>query len=178
MFRRFLLVLMMLLALGSLATACGGDDSDDSGDDATSADDDKGDSKSSNKNDVKVPTIKDGVLADGSAHVEVSGDKDLKLDPKGGGFIQGGFALLTFTNSEATVILSFQPDSKDEPGGLSFTTKDVSTAGEWGKDCSVTVDDGAKELKGDFSCKELEAVSPTTTKNFKVKINGSFTLPR
>lgn len=180
MFRRTLLLLTILPVVLAFAACGGGDDSDDSDNPFSSGDEKSGDSKSSNGDDfdVKVPIMKDGVLGDGTAHIQVSGDRDMKLDPKGNGIINGGFALLTFTNSDATVILSFQPGSKDEPGAISFTTKDISTAGEWGADCSVTVDDGAKELKGEFSCKELEAVSPTTTKNFKVKISGSFTLPR
>ncbi len=111
-------------------------------------------------------------------HVEVAGDKDVKIDAPGNGLATGGYTLLTFGNDKASVILAFQADSKEAPGALSITTEEFATAGEWGTDCTVTVDDGANELKGEFDCKDVEAVDARTAKAYEIRIKGSFSVPR
>lgn len=180
--RRSLLVLIPALALLS---ACGGGDDDDSGGDSDDSSDQAsspttsggGSSRSSN-GDVDIPAIKDGAFANGEVHVEVSGDKDLKLDLKGNGIATGGYALLTFANDEATVILAFQADVKDEPGGLSVTHPALATAGAWGDGCTVTIDEGANEVKGEFECRDLDAVQPGTVNAYEVRVSGNFSVTR
>jgi hypothetical protein len=171
-------LLILFPALAVLA-ACGGSDdaSDDSGG-ASSSPAAKDDATRSSNSAAKIPAIKDGNFVDGTIHAEVSGGKDFKLDAKGNGIATGGFALLTYSNSEGTVILSFQADSKEEPGGVAVTTAELATAGAWGADCTVTVDDAAKELKGEFNCKEIEAVDPKAVKTYKVRVKGTFSASR
>lgn len=180
--RRSLLVLIPALAI---LGACGGGDDDNSGGDS---DDSSGgspspttttgdDSRSSNGG-ANISAIKDAVFADGEVHVEVSGDKDFKIDVKGNGLATGGSVLLTFGSDKATVILAFQADSKEAPGGLSVTTEDISTAGEWGTDCTVTMDDGANELKGEFECENVEAVDIRAAKVYEVRMKGNFSVSR
>lgn len=178
---RSLSISAALLAIFAVMAACGGsdDDSDDS-----SEDDDASSSSGSNSNNnnsggsAKIPAIKDGTFGEGNLHVEVSGDKDFKLDAQGNGIATGGYALLTFGNSESTVILAFQGDSKDEPGGVSVTATQLSTAGEWGRDCTVDVQDTAKEFKGNFTCKEIEGVDSKSFKAHKIRLSGNFSVPR
>ena len=179
-FRKLLLLLIpVLLILGS----CGGGDDDDS----SSDDDDGGDTPSSAKRsgdrkgsngDVDVPTVKDGAFAEGSVHIEYSGGKDFKGDLKGSGFTQGGFTLLTFASDDAAVTISFQPESKDEVGGLLISTKDFSTAAVWGTDCSVDAQEGAKAFKGEFECDEIEGIEPGKVKSHKVRVKGNFSVSR
>ncbi|MCL4240435.1 MAG: hypothetical protein KJ048_03705 [Dehalococcoidia bacterium] len=179
--RRSLLVLIPALAL---LGACGGGDDDDSGGDSGDSSDQSssptttsGDSRSSN-GDVDIPEIKDGAFADGEVHVEVSGDKDFKFDLKGNGIATGGYTLLTFGSDEASVILAFQAGSKDEAGGLSITHTKLATAGAWGTDCTVTIDEGADEVKGEFGCKDLEGIEPGSVKTYKVRVSGNFSVTR
>lgn len=177
-FQRLLLTFVPTLFVFA---ACGGGDDVASGDD-----DDDADARSSannsrdekGSNDVTVPAVKDGVFAGGSVRIEYSGGKDFKADIQGNGVTQGGFTLLTFASEEASIVLSFQPDSEDDPGGLLITTKDISTAGEWGGDCSVSAEDGAKELKGEFECDEIEGVEPGTAKSHKIRVQGNFSVSR
>lgn len=182
-FRKFLLLMFIPAVLVITGCGGGGDDDDDSGGDddggdTTSSEKSNGDNKSSNR-DVDIPDIKDGNFTDGSVHLEYSGGKDFKGDIKGNGIATGGFTLLTFADEEGSVLISFQPDSKDEPGGLAITTKDISTAGEWGDECSISVDDGAKELKGEFECGQIEALEVSSAgKTLKVRVKGNFSLTR
>lgn len=176
--RRSLLVLIPALAIFG---ACGGgdDDSDGEADDASPASGSgSGASGRSSNKDSRVPAIKDGVFGDGKLHVEISGGKNLEIDARGNGLATGGYTLLTFGNEKATVILAFQADSKEAPGAVSVTTAEMATAGEWGTQCTVTVDDGATELKGEFECKEVEATDMKSVKSYKVRIQGDFAVPR
>lgn len=185
--RRSLLVLIPSLAIFG---ACGGgnDDSGDDADGSSASGSGSGDSASStggggndggtSNKDTGVLAIKDGVFGDGEVHIEVSGGKNLEVDAKGSGLATGGYTLLTFGTDKATVILAFQADSKDAPGAISITTAEMATAGEWGTQCTVTVDDGAKQLQGEFECKEVEATDMKSAKSYKVRIQGDFAVPR
>ena len=174
--RAFRTALLLALPALALLAACGGDDdSDDAGGDASSGST-KGAKSSSGG--ATIPTIKDGNFTEGTVSLQVSGGQDLKVDAKGNGIANGGFALLTFANDEATVILSIQGGSKDEPGGIAITTKKFATAGDWNKECTLSVNDGATELKGEFSCKDIDAVDPTSAKTYKLRATGKFTVRR
>jgi hypothetical protein len=166
-----------------ILAACGGGDDDESSGDGD--DDDGGDTTSSvnrgdkkGSNDSKIPTLKDGGFGGGSVHIEYSGGKDFKGDFEGNGIAQGGFTLLTFVSDHGSVLISFQPDSKDEPGGLAITTKDISTAGEWGVDCSITAEEEGNKLEGEFECDEIEAIEPGGVKSHKVRVKGNFSVSR
>jgi hypothetical protein len=196
---RILFLLLLLVPGLLLAAACGSDDDDDSGatgDDAT-ADatreddggdgDDQGDEEPSDGGDegdegddepsgggggADIPELDDGVY-EGEVHVEISGDHDETIDAEGSAFIQGGFALFTFGDTEATVILSF--GDSEEPGALSITTGGVSTAGEWGTDCEITVEESDTEINGEFSCSSLDALEIGGLDELEINVNGSFT---
>lgn len=178
--RRSLLIMIPVLAL---LGACGGgdDDSDDRGNDPggdSSTPTTSGDAPGSSNGSANIPAIKDAVFADGEVHVEVSGDKDFKLDLKGNGIATGGYALLTFVNDEASVILAFQADSEEEAGGLSLTHTALATAGEWGGDCTVNLDESGNGLKGEFRCKDIAAVQPGSANTLEVTVKGDFSVTR
>jgi len=176
---RSLLLLIALLASLAVLAACGsGDDVDDSADDDDDSSESSNNNGSSSSRDTDIPTIKEGVLGEGTVHIEVSGDKDFEVDTKGSGIVSGPLALLTFVSPDATVLITFQSGSEGEPGAVSITTADLSTAGEWGKDCSVEVDDGATELKGSFTCNKVEAVELKSLESHQVRLEGNFSVPR
>ncbi len=177
-FRTSLLVLVPCLAL--LASCGGDDDSDDSsgGDDASSATTAKGDAGGTSNLSVKVPAIKDGNFEKGTVHIEVSGGKDFKVDLEGNGLATNGFALLTFASNDASVQISLSNDSKNEPGGLALTARQLATGGGWGTDCSVSVNDGDKELKGEFECKQVDGIEPGSVKTHRVHLKGTFSATR
>ncbi|HET7738477.1 MAG TPA: hypothetical protein VFK32_07880 [Tepidiformaceae bacterium] len=167
-----------------LVSACGssGDDSDaadSNGDDNGSSNDngsgDRDNDRSSGGGDV--PRLDDGAYLRGSLHIKVSGDEDLEEDLEGNAFSQGGFSILTFGSSTATVILGFNPDSPDDPGAISVTSADVSTAGEWGDGCEISVEESDGKVKGEFSCDDLDALG-SSTDDITVDIEGTFTLER
>jgi hypothetical protein len=197
-------LLLLLLVPGLLLAACGDDDVDsaDGGDDATAdatrEDDggdggDEGDDEPAGDGDdepadggedegddepsgggggADIPELDDGVY-EGEVHVEISGDHDETIDAEGSAFVQGGFALFTFGDTEATVILSF--GDSEEPGALSITTGGVSTAGEWGTDCEITVEESDTEINGEFSCSSLDALEIGGLDELEINVNGSFT---
>lgn len=174
-----------------LAASCGGGDDDDDGKD--SGGDDGGSTSSSsspgtgsgsgsgsgpgNKK-VEIPAIKDGTFATAKVHIEVSGGKTLKLDLDGSGIALNKLAMITVSTPEASVQVVAQGDSKDEPGAVSFTTKELSTAAGFGEHCSVKITDGDKELKGEFDCGEVDAIEPGTVKTYRVKLKGTFSATR
>lgn len=173
----FLLLLPALLVLG----ACGGggddDDDDDSGDSGGVAGSNSG-NRARNSDGADLKEIKDGVFDKGKVRLEVSGDKDFEIEVDGGGIVNGGFALLTFGSTDATVLLSFQPGSEGEPGAFSLTSKELVAGGEWGPDCDVSYEDGSTELKGEFECDNIEGIEGTTTKSYDVKVKGTFSVTR
>lgn len=140
-----------------------------------------GSSSSSSNSGLKVtiPEIKDGTFQ-GKVHVEVSGDKDFKGDiPSVGGLTLNGLTLLNFSDNDRTISLVFQQGSKDDRGGMTFSSKEIATADGWGEHCSVTVEESGGTLKGDFSCAKLDAADPRSpTKAYKIKMTGNFSMQR
>ncbi len=173
-------MLVVLPAL-LLLSACGGDD-DDSG----NGDDSSGDSSpsssngssGSSKNSVNISKIKDGGFSTAKVHIEVSGGKDFKMDLEGNGLATSGFALLAFTSDDGSVQLTLNGTDKDEPGGIGLTARQLASGGGWGQDCSVKSEDGDKELKGEFECKDVEGIEPGSVKTHKVRIRGTFSATR
>ena len=164
------LALLSLLPLVLLFTACGssGDDDDDSSDEATPG----SSSSNSGSNKSSVSDIKNGNYRSGKVHVEVSGDAKGTFDADGTGYADGGIALLTYGSRDAAVLLSFEENGD---GALSVTTNDYAGAWDWGKDCKLNADQSDDGFEGEFSCEKVEAVSPTSTKTFKLSIKGTFT---
>ena len=127
---------------------------------------------------MNIPAIKDGNFEKSTVHMEVSGGKDFKLDLEGNGLATNGFTLLTFASNDESVQITLQNDSKNESGGLVLTARQLATGGGWGTDCSVNVNDGEKELKGEFECKQVEGIEPGSVKTHKVHLKGTFTATR
>lgn len=162
-------------------SACGGDDDDDSSSADSSSTSPAGStngSGNSSKNAVNIPKIKDGSFGGAKLHVEISGGKDMKLDLEGSGLGTNGLTLLGFSTTEASAQITLQGDSNSEQGGLAVTAKGIATGGGWGSDCSVKVDDGDKELKGEFECKQVDGVEPGGTKTYRVHLKGTFSATR
>lgn len=186
-FRRSLLVLG-LVPLLILAGACGssGDDSDDDDDGGSSADatqpkgsDTSGSSGSGSTASSKGgngKSVRNGELT-GPIKVEISGDKKARFEAEGGGAVFGGAVILNFGDGENMVALTVGTE-KDDPGGIALTTKELSTAGEWGRTCEINLDDSESGLKGEFTCKGIAAIGLGSTKTFKVTLTGSFAMKR
>ncbi len=167
--------LLALVPVVLLVAACGGDDDDsngDAGDESSGAT-----SERSSGDGARIPQVRDANFVSGKVHIEVSGDKDFKVDSDGNGIAANGFTLLTYGSEDATVILSFQ-SAGEGPGALSLTTAQLATSGEWGRDCTLKIEDGSDELKGEFTCKELDAIDPKTVKDFQIRVFGSFSAKR
>ena len=174
-------VAFALLPALLLLSSCGGDDDDSSnGDDSSGSSSSSSSSSSSgsSKNSVDIPKLKDGNFEKAKAHIEVSGGKDFKVDYDGNGMATNGFALLAFTNNDGSVQITLNGTEKNEPGGLGLTTREIASGGGWGKDCSVKVTDGDKELKGEFECKQVDGIEPGTIKTHKLTIKGTFSATR
>lgn len=174
--------ILILAPVLALLGACGGS-SDDSADDSPFGNSRGSDTTSTavtgSGSGDKVPTIEDGAYQTGKVHIEITGDQKVTLDMDGtGGFASGGFALFNYGSSTASVIMTFSTESEDAPGGLVVTTSDFATAGEWGKECKVTVDQSGTSVKGQITCDELKAVSVNAAKEYKLKIKGTFTADR
>lgn len=64
-----------------------------------------------------------------------------------------------------------------ETGGHRYHLAKVDGGRELGG-CTQTISDSPKEFKGEFECKDIEGVSPTTAKTLTVTIKGSFSAAR
>ncbi len=187
------LIVLGALPLLILVGACGGsgDDSDEDEDGGPSAEASQagaGDSTSSagsgspasgpttSSKSGERKTVRDGGLT-GSVRIEISGDKKAKFEAKGGGIVVGGTVVLNFGDAENIVILAIGTEG-DEAAGFAITTKDLSTAGEWGQSCDFRYEDSESALKGEFACKGIPAVALGTAKTYKVSVSGSFDLER
>ncbi len=187
------LIVLGALPLLILMGACGGsgDDSDDDEDGESSAEATQtreGDSSGSTgsgptASGPTVPsksgegkTVRDGALT-GAVKVEITGDKKAKFEAEGGGVVLGGAVMLSFGDAETGVLLTVGT-GKDDRGGFAITTKELSTAGEWGESCDISFDDSETALKGQFACKGIPAVAIGSTRTYKITIAGSFALKR
>ena len=164
--------------------ACGGggDDDDDSRSpgDSPFGNDKSGDSGSTSTNDVALAKFEDGNFDKGSVHVEITGDKKMTFDVDGvGGLALNGLALLTFSDNDKTgVSISVNKVAGEDPGGIAVTSAELITGGAWGTECTLKLTDSSKDLKGQFECKDVEAVSPTAAKSYKVTVKGNFSVER
>jgi hypothetical protein len=108
--------------------------------------------------------------------IEISGDKKVKIDADGNGTAVPGFALLTYIagDNNASVQIGIQSDDDENAGAVAITHKDVVTTGAWGQDCKVTVTESGGKLNGEFTCDNVDALEPGSTKSLKVKLKGTF----
>jgi hypothetical protein len=170
--------LISLFAMAMLlVAACGGGDDDDggSGDDD---DDDSGAESSGSSRDAKdldFPEFKAGNYTGGKVHLQVSGDEDQTFDVDGNGIGTDGFANLAYLTGNASIVLTFINDKSDGPGAVSITTDKFATAGEWGKDCDVSVKQSSGGIEGDFECKGIDGLKTGTVKGLKLNLKGTFT---
>ncbi len=173
---KWTLLLSLLAALMLVAVACGGngDGDENTPDDDEGSGSENGGSSRNSDNDVEIPDLKAVQYTGGKVHIEISGDEDLELDADGGGFGNEGFALLTYGSNKATIILSFQNGDDEEPGSLSITTAEFAMGGGWGQDCSVSFEDSANGLSGEFECDDVEGIRPGSIDTVKADIKGTF----
>lgn len=169
-------VLCILVLLLPALVACGSSGDDDDDDDGSSPFGDGGSqaTKSGKRSDVKLPNIKAATYGSGKAHIEISGDKTQKIDLEGNGIAQDGFGLFTYVGSDGSIQISVSSTSGESPGGFGLTTTEVATGGEWGKECTVTMEQTGAEAKGEFSCDTLDALQPGSAKTHRVKVKGTF----
>lgn len=177
----FLLSIIMLLAFG---VACGGDDDDtggtspgfgpgsggsgSSGRDSTAA-------SSSGGNSARIAKIEDAAYTSGTVHIEVTGDKRATFDKDGSGYAGGGLLLMTFADGDVSALLTFADEgSGDSPGAAAVTTKEFSTAAEWGKDCTFKLEQSKSSASGEFECKDIQAIDLQSAKTYKVTVKGKF----
>src|SRR5258706_10887117 len=76
--------------------------------------------------------VKDAAYPSGRVHVEFGGDSGGAVEIDGGGVIIGGFANITFsdTNRQASVIFGV---GGDQPGAAAFTWVGIPSGGGFGK---------------------------------------------
>jgi hypothetical protein len=176
-------VIVLVLAVLLVGAGCGGDDDDSASSDAagstaegtsktTEAPADDG-ASSSNSGDL--PTLGDASYAKGTAHFEVSGDKDASYDLLGGGATTGGFTTLSFRDDGTGATLAIVwGDSESDPA-VALAGEDFATGGTIGKECSVSVDTSdATSVAGEFECKDMPGVGGV--QELKLDAKGSFEL--
>jgi hypothetical protein len=165
--------------------ACGGgddDDSDDSSSDDSGADSESGDDSDNDDrddegedSDANIPDIEAAFYGSGEVRIKITGDKDLEIRAEGNGIAQEGFALFTYQSSDASVQIGLSNVEGEPPGAIAVTTSEISTAAEWGRDCTVSLDQSDGEASGEFSCDEVDALVPGSTDTIRVKLEGTFT---
>ncbi|MBA4181246.1 MAG: hypothetical protein C0506_11710 [Anaerolinea sp.] len=184
MISRFRLTLL-LLPLFAFLVACGG--SGDSSDDASNGSDTTGPGKpgsasgsgsQKSKKSGTIPDIKDGAFQKGTIRVEITGDKRSTVNLDGNGYAQSGALLLTYASNEAGAFLTFVPEKSDDEGGFAITTKELATAGTWGKECDMTVDAQGEKVSGEFECNKIDAVVPGEAKTYRINLKVKFSAER
>lgn len=165
---------MFVLVVPAFVACGGGDDDDDDDGGSSQVPGGSSGSNSGSKSDAKLPQVKAGNYGSGKVHIEITGDKDLKLDLDGNGFAQDGYALFTYAGTDATVAIALSNESEDTPGAVTVTHKDVATAAEWGSDCKITFEQSGGTAKGDFSCDTVDGIQPGGTKSYRIKLKGTF----
>lgn len=123
-----------------------------------------------------VLPVTDAAYGSGRVHVEFGGDSGGAVEIDGGGVVIGGFASISFTDTNSQALVSIGVGG-GEPGAAAFTWDGISSAGEFGKECSITFTKGDQTaLEGEFTCTGMDAVSATSTDVLHVDAKGSFKL--
>lgn len=171
--------ILVLVSSLALLVACGssGDDDDDSEND-TSDEDGETSQRDGDSSDVEIPDVKSGAYRSGSVKIEITGDKDIDIEADGNGFAQEGFALLSYQSSDANVQIALSTLEGEPPGAVSVTTSEVVTGGEWGTHCEITVEQDGGKITGEFSCEDVEAISPGSVDQLEVTLKGTFSAER
>jgi hypothetical protein len=201
---RVLTAFLLLFSVLAFAAACGGDDDDgggsggpfasgddddgssgddddtddgDSDDDGDSGSDDDGDDDGGGSGSVDLDDIPAGSFAQGTMHLEISGDEDEELDlTEGAGFATGEFGTFSFTDQE-TIVINLAFGTEDEPGAITVVTEKVVTGAVWGEGCDVSFESDDNSLRGEFSCENLEGYAPGDFEVFEnLDLRGTFEL--
>ncbi len=130
------------------------------------------------------PPIADGAFTSGKLHVEISGDVNMTLDaPLQGGvsFTAAGSTVLTFadpaTGSGGAVAISPEGNVVTISGPAISTAASSVVASGVGCTITVTTSDAAR-LAGNFDCKRLPGLVPSTSKQVTVDLRGTFEAAR
>jgi hypothetical protein len=176
-----------------LAAGCGGsDDSSSSSEDPAAATQDSAapaeedsasdgnESESPEAVNAEVPELSDGGW-EGTVHFEISGDVDVAADVPGGAFTQDGITIMSFATDEGgikTSQIALSNDSAQE-SAVFVSADDVSAGGVIGKECTLSMSTNDEtSAAGDFQCEGVSGVSMTRAEEYKVNIQGSFTLQK
>lgn len=129
---------------------------------------------------VQAVTIADALYNTGSAHVEVSGGKQLTLDAQlvpGASMTTGGTTLLAYAAGEGENTSVFSISNGADTGlAFTLTAPGIVTGGDGTTGCAIelTKNDGSG-LEGRFTCRRLQAVGLDLT---TVDISATFSAAR
>jgi len=174
----------LVMALAAVASACGGTASTAPADGAAPGSTETNAAPAAQPAEapaanaaVDAVTIADAGYNTGSAHVEVSGGRQLTFDGQllpGVSMTAEGTTLLMYpaadSSSGALLSVSNGPDT-----GLAFTVTgpDVTTGGDATNGCAIELTkNDAAGLAGTFDCRGLDAIALDTP---KVDVRGTFT---
>jgi hypothetical protein len=177
----------VLVAALLLATACGGSSSpkpsaastgtnSQSSQQTSSSSDSSSTSGSSSSDAGAAPQIFDANYQQGSAHVEISGGANRTVDlTKAGGYTVSGATVVTFTDAQSQNALSVTSSkSSGDASGITLTAGGISTAGEFGRDCQLTVTkNDASEFAGKIQCTNVDGIEGSTVHS-GLNVNGTF----
>jgi hypothetical protein len=124
---------------------------------------------------VALP-VKDASYKSGRVHIDFGADSGGSVEIDGEGAIVGGFASLTFADTNRQVSAVFVVGG-DQPGGVAFTWDGVSSGGEFGKQCTINFTKGDQSaLEGEFACTGMDGVKLSSTNALHVDAKGTFKL--
>lgn len=162
--------MLIVLALASLiATACGGGASATAvapaDAESTPAGDTTGDAGGDQPagGTVQAVTIADALYASGSAHVQVSGGKQLTMDAPlvpGASMTTGGGTLLLYSSGEGENASVFSIANGGDGGmGFTITSPGIFTGADASSGCAIELTkNDAAGVEGRFDCRGLSTV--------------------
>jgi hypothetical protein len=124
---------------------------------------------------IKLP-VQDGSYQSGRVHAEFGGDSGGAVEVDGTGVVVGGYANLTFvdTNSQVSIVFGI---GGGQPGAAVFTWDGITSGGEFGKECTISFTKGDQTaLEGNFSCTGMNGVKANSTDILHVDAHGTFKL--
>ena len=170
----------LLVAAVFLVVACGGSSSPKAAAGDSQTDQQSSTSVQSESSDGggagSVPSgIVDATYQHGTAHVEISGEKDVELDFNGAsGVTNAGNTAVNFHDASGTSSLTITQSDTEEAAGIAVTSSEVTTGGQFGENCKLelTKHDGS-ELAGSFTCTDVDGLAGATVFS-NLDIKGTF----